>query len=169
MTPTIIPYPKFLTKPWRCMALQAVHCQAVHHLAIHRRHCCTYTNVALLSKRPSPSSRCQAIHRQAIAPSIAKPSIAEPFIAVAVKPSIAVASPRCHRVADQAVHCHCIAVKPSIAKPSCHPSPSRPLPIHPLPSPSPLRFHQRPIAVTTSTAIALLSSCPSLSPCAVHR
>ncbi len=23
MTPTIIPYPKFLTKPWRCMALRA--------------------------------------------------------------------------------------------------------------------------------------------------
>ena len=125
MTPTTIPYPQFLTKPWRCMALQAVHRRAVHHLAIHRHRRCAYINDALPSKRPSPSRRCQAVHRQAIAPSIAKPSVAELFIAVAIKTSIAVASLRCHRVTSshpspsrhrQADHSRALA--PSIAEPS---------------------------------------------------
>ncbi len=105
MTPTIIPYPKFLTKPWRCMVLQAIHCRAVHRLAIHRHHHWAYINVTSPSKRPLPSRCCQAVHHQAIAPSIAKLSVAEPFIAVAVKPSIAIGL----------LHCRCVADKPSIA------------------------------------------------------
>jgi hypothetical protein len=46
------------------------------------------------------------------------------------------------------------------------PSPSRPSPSHP--SPSPLRLHQRRVAVKTSIAVTLPSSRPSPSHCAVH-
>ncbi len=92
---------------------------------IHRRRRCAYINVALPSKCPSPSRRRQAVHRQAIAPSIAKPSIAKLFIAVAIEPSIALASLRRRRVASnhpsplrcrQADHSQVLA--PSITKPS---------------------------------------------------
>ncbi len=107
------------------MALQAVHRRAVHRLAIHCRCRCTYNNVALPSKCPSQSRRRQAVHCQAIAPSIAKPSVAELFIAVAIEPSIAVTSLRRRCVASsrpslsrcrQANHSRALA--PSIAKPS---------------------------------------------------
>ncbi len=181
MTPTIIPYPKFLTKPWRCMALQAVHCQAVHRLAIHRSRHCAYINVASPSIRPSPSHCRQAVHRQAIAPSIAKRSLAKPFIAVTIKPSIAIASLHHRCVADQAVHRHriaveptiklsiavgsfhrrCVAVMPSIANPLRSPSPSHPPPSHPLPShplSSPLRQPAKPF-ISVAVALPLTSCC----------
>jgi hypothetical protein len=81
-------------------------------------------------KRYSRSCRyllcSRAVHRRRVAPS----------------PS------RCQR----AVHRRRVTVEPSIAEPSRHPSPSRPLPSHPSPSPS--RFHRRPVAVMTSIAIA---------------
>jgi hypothetical protein len=161
MTPTIIPYPKFLTKPWRCMALQAVHRQAIHHLAIHCHCRCSHINIPLPSKtsvaitspssRPSPSHctvhyravcsrvdhcRChQAVHRHRGAP-----------------------LPSCCR---QAVHRFSIAVKPTIAKPSRHPLPSCPSPSHSSPSPLPSCFHQRAVAITMSIA--------ATSPSVVHR
>jgi hypothetical protein len=47
-----------------------------------------------------------------------------------------------------------------------HPSPSRSSPSHP--SLSPLCLHQRRVAVKTSIAVTLPSSCPSPSHCAVH-
>jgi hypothetical protein len=107
------------------MALQAVHRQVIHRLAIHRRRHCAYINVALLSKRPSPSRCHQAVHRQAIALSIAEPSVAESFIAVTIKPSIAIALLRRRRVASShpsPLRCrranHSQALAPSIAKPS---------------------------------------------------
>jgi hypothetical protein len=46
------------------------------------------------------------------------------------------------------------------------PSPSRPSPSHP--SPSPLRLHQCCVAIKTSIAVMLLSSCLSPSHCAIH-
>ncbi len=80
---------------------QDVHRRAVHHLAIHCRCRRAYIDVALPSRQPLLLRCSQATHCQAIAPSIAKLSLAEPFIAVAVKPSIPVASPRCHHVTDE--------------------------------------------------------------------
>ncbi len=107
------------------MALQAVHCQALHCLAIHCHRRCTYINVALPSKRPLPSRCRQAVHPQAIVPSIAEPSVAESFIAVAIEPSIAVASLHHRRVMSSCPspsRCrradHSRALAPSIAEPS---------------------------------------------------
>jgi hypothetical protein len=142
MTSTIIPYPKFLTKPWRCMALQAVHRQAVHCLAIHHHRHCGYINVMLPSKHPLPSRRHQAVHCQAIVLSIAEPSVSKPFITVTIKPSIAVTL----------LHCCHVTIKPSITlvSPSSRPSSCQ------LPS-------------GHSIVIALPSCHPSPSPCTVHR
>jgi hypothetical protein len=84
----------------RAIHCQAVHCQAIHHLAIHCCRSCAYINVALPSRQPLLLHCSQAVHCQAIAPSIAKPSVAESFIAVAVEPSIAIALPHHRRVAN---------------------------------------------------------------------
>jgi hypothetical protein len=43
MTPTIIPYPKFLTKPWRCLALRALPTVCMSLLSLPQRHCQQWT------------------------------------------------------------------------------------------------------------------------------
>jgi hypothetical protein len=123
-------------------------------LRLHQHRVAIKTSIAVtsLSSRPSPSHcavycraarsrvvhrRChRAVHRRRVAPSPSSRSVA-----VALR---------------QAVHRRCVAVKPTIAKPSRHPSPSRPSLSHSSPSPSPSRFHQRPVAVTMSIAAASL-------------
>jgi hypothetical protein len=148
MTSTIIPYPKFLTKPWRCMALQAVHSQAVHRLAIHRRRHCAYIKVALPSKRPLLSHCCQAVHRQARA----------------------VHSQIAHCCCHQAVHHRCIALPPSLCRQAVHHF-SVPVELTIESSIAVGSFHCCRIAVTPSIAIAVAVALPSTSHCChnVHR
>ncbi len=67
MTPTIIPYPKFLTKPWRCMALRA-------------------PPVACMSLLPLPQRRC------AFAAALPEGSIARLWWASAAAPHAVVSS-----------------------------------------------------------------------------